>query len=127
LGQPGIDARLETLFARGIDPHEQTGTRDSVAEAAQWPRRAEVLAFADEVDRRVEDILAHEDLDRPGHALLDRGEAVFSVLEHEAMHHETMLYMWHRLPFDAKRAPADHRTTTIGPPLRDEQMRVPRG
>src|SRR5262252_5445353 len=25
LGRPGIDARLETLFARGIDPHEAPG------------------------------------------------------------------------------------------------------
>src|SRR5256886_15148279 len=25
LGRPGIDARLEALFARGIDPHENAG------------------------------------------------------------------------------------------------------
>src|SRR5260221_13343699 len=25
LGRPSIDARLETLFARGIDPHEEPG------------------------------------------------------------------------------------------------------
>src|ERR1700704_2163146 len=35
LGRPGIDARLETLFARGIDPHEsQAG-----GAAASWPPR----------------------------------------------------------------------------------------
>src|SRR5580765_1047419 len=34
LGKPGIDARLETLFARGIDPHESQGlSHRSEAEA----------------------------------------------------------------------------------------------
>ena len=45
----------------------------------------------------------HDELDRPGDALLDRAEAVFTILEHEAMHHETLLYMWHRLPLEEKR------------------------
>ena len=31
------------------------------------------------------------------------------ILEHEAMHQETLLYMWHRLPFEQKRAPAGYR------------------
>ena len=30
-------------------------------------------------------------------------ETAFAILEHEAMHQETLLYMWHRLPFDQKR------------------------
>jgi hypothetical protein len=29
---------------------------------------------------------------------------VFTILEHEAMHQETLLYMWHRLPFAEARA-----------------------
>ena len=33
----------------------------------------------------------------------------FAILEHEAMHQETLLYMWHRLPFDQKRQPAGYR------------------
>ena len=52
------------------------------------------------------DALATADLDRPGHPLLDRAEAVFTILEHEAMHQETLLYMWQRLPLDQKRRPA---------------------
>jgi hypothetical protein len=95
LGGPSIDARLETLFARGIDPHESGAGGDG---AMSWPSRAEVRAFADEADRRVLKALTHADLDVPGHPLLDRAEAVFSILEHEAMHQETLLYMWHRLP-----------------------------
>src|SRR3569832_181911 len=30
-------------------------------------------------------------------------EGLYTALEHEAMHQETLLYMWHRLPYDQKR------------------------
>src|SRR5919198_2919383 len=103
LGGPSIDERLERLFARGIDPGEvdaaSRGTRPD------WPSRETVRAFVEEADRRVLDVLEHEELDRPGHPLLERSEAVFAILEHEVMHQETLLYIWHRLPFDRKRRP----------------------
>src|SRR6185503_20090527 len=68
LGRPSIDARLETLFARGIDPAAADApARDPRDE---WPGRAAVRAFADEADRQVIAALEHEDLDRPGHPLL---------------------------------------------------------
>jgi len=106
LGRPGIDERLERLFARGIDPSEATSTPTGLREG--WPTREAVRAFVDEADGRVLDALEHEELDRPGHPLLDRSEAVFAILEHEAMHQETLLYMWHRMPFSAKRKPAGY-------------------
>jgi len=125
LGRPPIREDFEHLFARGIDPHEQgTGNR---APAIQWPSRRDVLAFADEVDARVVDLLEHEDLNRPGHPLLDRAEAVFSILEHEAMHHETLIYMWHQLPHDQKRPPDGYRPVTSGTGLRDEWIEIPPG
>src|ERR1051325_6554770 len=45
LGRPGIDARLETLFARGIDPNESSShqatdggdARTAESNAAVWP------------------------------------------------------------------------------------------
>src|SRR6185295_14814324 len=47
LGRPSIDARLETLFARGIDPHETASSQAPPAEqtamnASRWPSRTEV-------------------------------------------------------------------------------------
>ena len=81
---------------------------------AGWPSRDEVHAFAEEADRQVLDALLHADVDRPGHPLLDRAEAVFTILEHEAMHQETLLYMWHRLPFEQKRKPAGYRPRVDG-------------
>ena len=113
LGRPSIDATLESLFARGIDPHESQGdTRRD--DRGGWPLRAEVRAFADEADARVMAALENDDLERPGHLLLDRAEAVFAILEHEAMHQETLLYMWHRLPFAQKRKPDGYLPVTAG-------------
>src|SRR5262245_16121553 len=102
LGGGSIDPDLELLFARGIDPSEDQAGRST---SHQWPSRATVRQFAEEADRRVRAALERDDLDRPGDPLLHRAEAVFTILEHEAMHQETLLYMWHRLPFDQKRRP----------------------
>jgi ergothioneine biosynthesis protein EgtB len=126
LGRPGIDARLETLFARGIDPHESSTHGGRPAEA-QWPSRAAVRAFADEADRQVLDALENADLDQPGHPLLDGAEAAFAIIEHEVMHQETLLYMWHRLPLEQKIAPAGYRPNTSGTPPREDWTEIPGG
>jgi len=125
LGGASIDARLESLFARGIDPSDESAA-DTRPEL-QWPTRDAVRQFAGEADRQVLDALANGDLDRPGDLLLDRAEAVFTILEHEAMHQETLLYMWHRLPFDQKRKPADYRPRGGEEVPAQEWINVPRG
>ena len=125
LGRPGIDERLEQLFARGIDPSDADASTRTARDL--WPARAEVQAFADEADARVLAALTSDDLDRPGHPLLDRAEAAFAILEHEAMHQETLLYMWHRIAFDQKSAPADYRPRVEGPVPRGEWIDVPAG
>ena len=134
LGRPSIDARLETLFARGIDPHEATAASTDVgrvpsdpAARAGWPARDEVHAFADEADRQVIDALMNADVDRPGDPLLDRAEAVFTILEHEVMHQETLLYMWHRLPLEQKRKPAGYRPRVEGVAVPSEWIEIPAG
>lgn len=102
---PSIDRELEALFARGIDPDEAWSRQHG--HASPWPERSVVQQFAAEADRRVLEVLESEDLDRTPDPLNDRGNAAFTILEHEAMHQETLLYMWHRLPFDQKRQPAE--------------------
>jgi iron(II)-dependent oxidoreductase len=111
IGEAGIDERLEALFARGIDPSEPDGGNPIL----QWPERHAVRQFTGEADARVLRALTSADLDRPGHPLLDRAEAAFAILEHEEMHQETLLYMWHRLPFHDKRAPTGYRPCVRGP------------
>ncbi len=124
LGGASIDERLERLFARGIDPDEAAS---GVQRRETWPSRDEVRAFVQQADRRVVEALEHDDLDRPGDPLLDRAEAVFTILEHEAMHHETMLYMWHRLPFGSKRIPQAYAPVVNGSVPVQEWIAIPGG
>jgi ergothioneine biosynthesis protein EgtB len=125
LGGSSIDERLERLFARGIDPREAEASSHHARDI--WPSRDAVRRFVEEADRRVLEVLEHEELDRPGHALLNRSEAVFAILEHEAMHQETLLYMWHRLPFDQKRRPAGYMPRTVGRVPPRDWIDVPAG
>jgi len=126
LGRPGVDERLEQLFARGIDPdNEQTAVPRSGA-ATAWPRRAEVLAFADAADEVMLEALREAPFveDRPA---MRRGEGIFTALEHEAMHQETLLYMWHRLPYEHKHPPKDLRYEFQASPIPPTRVVIPAG
>ena len=126
LGLPGIDARLEDLFARGIDPDSEATAVPRSGAATAWPSRDEVLAFAAACDRAVLDALAHAPLvdDR---AAMHGAQALYTALEHEAMHQETLLYMWHRLPHGQKGKPADVRYELEGSRPEYASIRIPAG
>jgi gamma-glutamyl hercynylcysteine S-oxide synthase len=102
----GIDARLETLFARGIDPEDETSVRSPTD---VWPSREEVLAYAHAADALVE-----ENLTEPN-------EGAFTILEHEAMHQETLLYMLHELPHEKKSRQAVGGWQETAPPTGNRQ------
>ena len=104
LGRPGVDDALERLFARGIDPEDEADA--SRSRRTEWPAREEVQRFADACDALVLDALANAPIEQQGHPLLHDAQAAYAILEHEAMHQETMLYMWHQLPCEHKQAPA---------------------
>jgi ergothioneine biosynthesis protein EgtB len=125
LGRPGIDDGLERLFARGIDPEDEASA--SRSQRTEWPAREEVQRFADECDARILDALANAPIEQPGHPLLHDAQAVFAILEHEAMHQETMLYMWHQLPYEQKLAPADLHTDATGTTPAPARAAVPAG
>jgi formylglycine-generating enzyme required for sulfatase activity len=124
LGMPSIDAHFERIFERGIDPADVGDARPRHAVAA-WPDAAQVRAYGDAVDRAVLDALEHADLtDDARSPSLARAEAAYTILEHEEMHHETLMYMLHRLPFERKRIAG--RSSVASPPARRPlQRRVP--
>ena len=102
LGQPSVDAELERLFERGIDPSDTKEAQRYGRDA--WPDRERVRAFAAACDAAVLQAYAEAPLtDTSISPLLERGEAAFTILEHEEMHHETLLYIVHRLPLERKR------------------------
>ena len=125
LDRPGLDDRLERLFARGIDPEDQASADDVSINA--WPSRETVRQYAAAADGAILHALAHDEIERAGHPVLHRGQGVYTLIEHEELHQETLAYMWHRLPLSRKRRPADAVTVTDGlvPPGR--QVEIPAG
>ncbi len=119
LGRPGIDAGLERLFERGIDPPAEGGGQPD----ERWPSRAAVTAYVRRADAAVE-----EALESAAFAGEEHHEALFTVLEHELMHHETLRYMLHRLSYPEKTPPADAPAPeTRGGASRGGAVRIPAG
>jgi ergothioneine biosynthesis protein EgtB len=129
LGCPGVDEKLEQLFARGIDPDSESAAVPRSGASTIWPPRSEVLDFAARADALVIDALEHGtfDLDGRTHAAMRRGEAIYTAVEHEAMHQETLLYMWHRLPHAQKRKPSNLAYQLADAPPFHETVRIPAG
>jgi formylglycine-generating enzyme required for sulfatase activity len=123
LGEGSVDRRLEDLFNRGIDPASLAAAR--AHQRADWPSRAEVGAFAAQCDARVLAAFAGAPIDDPSNPRLDRALAAYTILEHEEMHHETLLYIVHRLPDERKRiAGGDHRDIVVA---RRDPVAIPAG
>ena len=129
LGHPPIDARLEKLFERGIDPDSAEAAVPRSGAGTMWPSRDEVLAFAARADDAIVSALERAEFleDRPA---MQRAQALYTALEHEAMHQETLLYMWHRLPYEQKiRPPALALAKAEGGSYKDSSstVRIPAG
>jgi iron(II)-dependent oxidoreductase len=112
LKRDGIDESFETLFARGIDPADAAEVRSPTE---LWPSREEVQAYGAAADAMLLETLAEVPLQ----------EAVFTILEHEQMHQETLLYMLHNLACDKKRGSAAPRAR--GGSVDRRMVRVPAG
>jgi iron(II)-dependent oxidoreductase len=101
LGEGSIDPAFERLFERGIDP----GSLDEARRHSRtdWPDRATVAAFAAACDERVMRALESSKIEDPDVPRLVRAQAAYTILEHESMHQETLMYIVHQLPYDRKR------------------------
>jgi ergothioneine biosynthesis protein EgtB len=125
LGLAGIDDQLERLFARGIDPASEAAAAER--QVSSWPSRHDLSAYVAEADRSVEHALATADLERPDHPVLRHAQAVWTGLEHEAMHQETLLYMLHRMPASKKRRPDRLDAPSTGRAPEPTSVRIPAG
>ena len=126
LGREGVNPRLEQLFARGIDPESVDSAVPRSGASTIWPPREEVLAFGANADVLLTDAMYNAPFDESRPAMR-RAEALFTALEHEAMHQETLLYMWHRLPYEVKQRPTYLRYETRGDAPRHATVRIPAG
>jgi len=93
LGLEGIDSKLETLFERGIDPESEDAVRNPTD---AWPARDDVQAYGRAADELIERTLAEENVEDE--------EATYTIIEHELMHQETLLYILHQLPISGGQA-----------------------
>ena len=129
LGHEGVDPRYERLFARGIDPESEQEAVPRSGATTIWPTRQEVLDYGAAADAAVLEALERASFDLAGttHPAMARGEAIFTALEHEAMHQETLLYMWRRLPYPHKRKPQGVQYELDAAPPPNRRVDVPAG
>jgi len=120
LNGEGIHHDFETLFERGIDPDSETQVKSPTD---VWPAREDVQAYGVEADALIERTFANGDIE------IDGGEAVFTIIEHELMHQETLLYMFHQLPCSKRRgaAAASAAGGRERPPLHSPSVQIPAG
>jgi formylglycine-generating enzyme required for sulfatase activity len=123
LGQDPLDTKFERLFERGIDPSSVSSAR--AHERTDWPAREEIEAFGRRCDERVYDAIANATLVDERVPRLVRGQAVFTALEHEQMHHETLVYIIHQLAPELKgRFQQTHHDTV---PPENDLVEIPAG
>jgi gamma-glutamyl hercynylcysteine S-oxide synthase len=123
LHRPSLNAELEQLFNRGIDPRD--AEKATNLRRTSWPDRATVERFAAACDAAVLDAYANAKLDDPANPRLVRGEAAFNIIEHEQMHHETLVYIINRLARERQRGPrCMHRDVM---PARRDPIAIPAG
>ncbi len=99
LGHDSFDEALDHLFAFGIDPVEGGLPRDAPAD---WPHVEEVRAYDARARAEVDAALTEGCLAGTAHPNLRDGWALALAIEHRLMHAETLAYMLHELPYDAK-------------------------
>jgi formylglycine-generating enzyme required for sulfatase activity len=124
LGTPPADAEYQKFFDRGIDPASVQDAKQHERQA--WPERSLVWKFGTSVDIDVLRAIENAALSDAASPLLERGHALWTILEHEEMHHETFLYMLHRLPLERKRAPQRDAHLDREPAIRG-RVQVPAG
>lgn len=123
LGQASFEPAFDALFERGIDPDPKTHAPREHA----WPSRAAIQAYKETVSERLFAFLEDFDPADPPHPSLKDGHLLHILLEHELMHHETLLYMVHQLPPSLKRPPAPAPPAPTGPSFALGAVEIPEG
>ena len=126
LKHDGIDAEFETLFARGIDPEDEDAAKTPTD---FWPSREDVQAYGRDADDLIFHALCDGPIDDGAVPQTRNAEAAFTVVEHEQMHQETLLYLFHELPYERKNPIAPLRRSgalSRGDVVKD-MVRIPAG
>jgi formylglycine-generating enzyme required for sulfatase activity len=126
LKRDGIDPTFETLFARGIDPETEAAAKTPTD---IWPAREDVQEYARQAEEQIVRALCDGPIDDGYVPQRRNAEAALTILEHELMHQETLLYLFHELPYEQKKPIATLRgngSLSIGTVVND-MVRIPAG
>ena len=129
LKERGVDAEYEVLFERGIDPESVDAAKPT---SDQWPQRHDIQAYGAEAERRIERALCNATIENDDVPQLRGAQAAIAILEHEQMHQETLLYMFHEMPYEKKNArpplsPARQRAAGSGQRAGNRSVKIPSG
>lgn len=115
LDVPSFNPAFDKLFEFGIDPKPGSALADT---AEDWPSVPDVLAYRDETRRRIDGLLAQAP-----------PSIVEVAIEHRLMHVETLAYLFHQLPYFAKRIPSGYATSTAtsARDVENEWIEIPGG
>ncbi len=98
-----FNAHFDELFSRGIDPDVDTGECHAHPDVPQsWPDLMDVLDYRDRVRAAVLRSFDAVLECASSNVLAEEGRVFSMVLEHEAMHQETLLYMIQEAPASMK-------------------------
>lgn len=89
------DAAFDLLFERGIDPADEAGAREQ--SISTWPDVDAVVVYRDRVRRAIKERIPRV-LERSDDILGQNGRILHVAIEHELMHHETLMYMFAQCP-----------------------------
>ncbi len=106
-----LHSTFDKLFAFGIDPEPGKAPADTPKD---WPSEKEVRDYAARVRREV-----NGSIDRIPEQLMH------VAIEHRMMHAETLAYLFHNLPYGAKRGPAPEPCESRTPV--NEWIEIPAG
>ncbi|MDA1191730.1 MAG: SUMF1/EgtB/PvdO family nonheme iron enzyme [Candidatus Poribacteria bacterium] len=123
LGNGSLHPTYDELFERGIDPKDNQAA-EQVA-IREWPPLDDVLAYRDEARDRL--LKSVDQLDGRDDPLAKNGRIARVVIEHELMHHETLMYMFQRLDHKLKRRPTNAPELAVGTGAKPERVTVERG
>jgi ergothioneine biosynthesis protein EgtB len=107
LGRPSFDAAFDGLFERGIDPPDTGAGAPSEDPPGRWPDVDAITAYRDRVRQALLQALPEIAGRAPSHPMARGERVVHMVLEHELMHHETLLYMLAALDPARRHLPRD--------------------
>ncbi len=124
LSEGHCDGAFDTLFERGIDPADEIRAQEQ--SISTWPDVDAVVGYRDRVRRAIKDRIGRV-LERSDDVLGQNGRILHVAVEHEWMHHETLMYMFAQCPEGIIVRPAHVLPPEDGPGREAEVREIPEG